>query len=332
MHAALENINRINHNDTKKSDKGIKRLRELFDSLDPGLLPELFRQRNHLAHGGNTPLHQWLRCVKQEWFDQDNWDYRLDDGGDEHNSGAGRRGAGNETMTTDLKVLSLLLEYSRGAGLEMLNGAGDTALHCAVSRALPRHVHTILLHDPALLLRENAVGQTPAETAQTLAAALLLNTNSSQCLVAEPIAPLDPSSRRQVTLLLGRSPETFVNWDKKKGVFELGHARRLKSSAELVWEVVQEFLRKAGSTSGGARLKRRLISLNEANDVARRLGESYTGQRYFQQVKSADDRYNRLHAAGHHGDDDGDEDEGKPVDFLTPLIRAKERKAWNVDD
>ncbi|KAF2964674.1 hypothetical protein GQX73_g8909 [Xylaria multiplex] len=209
----------------------IDQLRQMLELFDPELRAHMFRQRNNLSHGGDTPLHFWLKKA--------------------NNVPAYSRGPGSETPD-HVKLLSLLLEFSKGEELEILNGSGDTVLHTAVVRSLPEQTKVILQQNPALLYRENTVGRTPGEIAY-------------DTFINFKVSALEPvrANLKDPNHLVDRSPELFVSDGQPKG-----------SPRGATWRIVQEYLAKSEG-------KRRLVSLNEANDVARRLGESYSWQRYF---------------------------------------------------
>ena len=167
-----------------------------------------------------------------------------------------RRGA-YKTDEKWLEVLKLLLKISGGVELEMLNGAGDTVLHTAVMAADAPLVRSILEFRPSLMYRENAVGRTPAEIAQGKVTSEKFKSPST------PSVPT--GSQNSVSDLKGRLPAQFVS-EKETATNE--------SDVSKVWKVFQETMEKYPS-------KRRLVSLNEANDVAKRLGEQYSSSRYF---------------------------------------------------
>ncbi|KAK0702836.1 hypothetical protein B0H67DRAFT_676136 [Lasiosphaeris hirsuta] len=165
-----------------------------------------------------------------------------------------------------LDVLKLLLQFGGGAELEMLNGAGDTLLHTAVMRASVPLVRAILEFCPSLVYRENAVGRTPAEVARDRVTA--------DKFKAPSVPNLPNNTQSSVSALVGRTPGEFVSSTK-----ELAK----ESDTNEVWKVCLEHMDKYPG-------KRRLVSLNEANDVAKRLGEQYSASRYFSiQARSEDD-------------------------------------------
>ncbi|KAJ2988752.1 hypothetical protein NUW58_g3814 [Xylaria curta] len=216
-------------------------LRQMLELFDPELRTHMFRQRNNLSHGGDTPLHFWLKNANALSY---TWDY----------TNRGSRRILEDENVDNVKLLRLLLEFSKGEELEILNGSGDTVLHTAVVRLLSEQTKVLLEQNPKLLYRENTVGRTPGEIAYDVF------TNSK----VEGLDPIEINANKRFTkTLLERSPESFISAVQPK-----------KSRKDGIWAIVQEHLAK---TEG----KRRLVSLNEANDVARRLGESYSWQRYY---------------------------------------------------
>lgn len=61
-----------------------------------------------------------------------------------------------------------MLEFGGEEALRMMDGSGQFPLHQAVKHSYTELVKLILGHDPALLARENAMGQTPLELAESL--------------------------------------------------------------------------------------------------------------------------------------------------------------------
>jgi len=81
-------------------------------------------------------------------------------------------------------------------------------------------------------------------------------------------------------------------------------------------KVIWDFCATALSNNSG---KRRLVSLNEANDVARRLGEKHTPSRYFsvENRKDEDDE--------EQGSQDGKDD---TTDFVVREMQQRRGRAW----
>lgn len=122
--------------------KHYNHMRSLMDLLDPSLIPTLCRQQTSAARQYSfTPLASWLYHV----------------------------GTGNACLVA---VTRIVLDYSKGAKLEVLDSMGQTPLHRIVDRNTPPTPHTLyalaaLLLDcrPELVVRENISGKTPLELA-----------------------------------------------------------------------------------------------------------------------------------------------------------------------
>ncbi|KAI0889471.1 ankyrin repeat protein [Annulohypoxylon maeteangense] len=264
-----------------------ERLRELLDLLDKDLRSHMFLQRNNLTRGGDTPLHFWLKEANPVQYC---WNYC-------RGYNTSRRELQDEN-TANIKILKVILELSGGAELETLNGAGDTILHTAVLRHLAGHVRVLVSQNPNVLYRENAVGRTPGEIAYDF----FINSN---VVDIEPVVVrLDTGNGNIKTVLLKK--KGFSR--DKESTDSIGQNRK-----EHTWQIIEEQLGKAEG-------KRRLVSLNEANDVAKRLGESYSWQRYFQKRRTADDEQEVEEQRG--------KDDEKEVDFVTTEYRLFRDTAW----
>lgn len=257
-------------------------IRAFIELLHPELRTHMFSARKNLREGGETPFHKWV-------------------------SQTHTRSASEETVSEDVKVATLLLSHSQGAELEMLNGAGDTCLHTAIMQQNLALVHELVKFRPQLLYRENAVGRTPSEVAHDMTLGDTFR------------APQDPfrsSNAQSLESWATRQPGEFLHDSEVKSDGELEKLKALQggtllrdeySSSELgdilknlnvrepgaklvertggisvdtvtAAKVIWDICRTATAKHPG---KRRLVSLNEANDVARRLGESHSRSRYF---------------------------------------------------
>ncbi|KAF6843514.1 ankyrin repeat protein [Colletotrichum musicola] len=266
------------------------RLRPVLDLVDPGIIAHLFQQRNNLHESGTTPLHSWITSVCSTYA-----------------YSSGRRYNHDGQI---LRTLSLILEYSKGLELEMLNGAGDTPLHTAVMYRNRLLTKALLEYKPKLLYRENAVGRIPAEVAReevtgekfTAPNAISLSYNNYH-------------NDKEPAALVKRDVESFVKKSEDRGGEE-----RLSDKQE-VWEVVRDVMESFQE-------KRRLVSLNEANDVAKRLGEKYSGSRYFSIQGRARQSGGRVRQSAR--DDDGSDagkDEEQEDDFAA-ISRRSDHQAW----
>ncbi|KAI1126228.1 ankyrin repeat protein [Nemania abortiva] len=261
----------------------LEQLRQMLELFDPDLRAHMFRQRNNLSHGGDTPLHFWLKAANEPSY---NWTYM----------NRGSRRMLDDENDENPKLLSLLLEFSKGEELEILNGAGDTVLHTAVVRSLAQQTKILLKQNPMLLYRENTVGRTPGEIAYDI----FINSK------VEGLDPIEIDGNNPFTKrLVEKDPESFVSDTPPS-----------KPRKDATWDIVQEHSAKFEG-------KRRLVSLNEANDVARRLGESYSWQRYYVRgaARTADD-----------ADEEANKEEAKETDFVASCYASQRWSAWRVEE
>ncbi|PTB62951.1 ankyrin [Trichoderma citrinoviride] len=313
-------------------------LRRLLDILDPSLRNHLFTERKSLQANGLTPLHAWISQVS---------------GVSQHDNSAyyGRRtrrwrhhhhpAPVPYTRTVNIvDMLKLMLEYSKGEELDMLNGAGDTCLHTAVMQKMVAIVKVLVDFKPQLLHRENAVGRTPAEVAQDNVTA---DQFAQQNKVHSPrVDKLDAWPTKAVTDFVTCSTVKGLSREQlHEKVVELGlsgeYKRRqvaaiigavgLAQSKESLTpvtcnKVIWDLCKTAMDKNPG---KRRLVSLNEANDVAKRLGEKHAASRYFSVQGRAED----------DDEEEGDEAEGDEKDntrdFAANQLATKLGHAWSIN-
>lgn len=289
LHAALEN------------DPGPCLLGAFLEILDPGLLSHLFKERSGLqTSDGRTPLHRWLS----------------------RHSGRFEAEPGRS-----MEVLRLLLKYSRGQGLNTLDGGGETPLHMLVrTSASPAIVRELLALDPQLLYRENAVGRTVADVSHDMFV---------RSCVSHP-----PRRRREygtpyksmATVLLEKAPEEFAEVARDRGqtegdTDENRRARARKRHLSNVQQIHDLVVECAGAHPG----KRRLVSLHEANDVAKRIGEAHKGQRRGWKV-AMEERDGRMRLYGSYRKmlEDGEEDDEDEVqnDVVSTRLWELQYSAW----
>ncbi|KAI0151968.1 ankyrin [Hypoxylon sp. NC0597] len=277
-----KNLNNIIHASLTNSPK-VNQLRDLLGLFDTDLRSHMFTQRNNLASGGDTPLHFWLKSANPLSYE---WNYSR---GHMYT----RRSLANENMD-NVKILELLLEFSGGNELEILNGSGDTVLHSAVLLHLPEHTRVLVARNPSSIYRENAVGRTPAEIAHDVL------TNSK--VEGLEVMTLERRSIKDRLIMEYPSPS-----EKHK---DAGGKKR----KERTWQIMDETLARVAG-------KRRLVSLNEANDMAKRLGDNYAWMRYYQGSTSPDEdeQLKRMQ-------------EDKEPDFVSNLYQARKAGAWNHDE
>ena len=268
------------------------RLHATLKLFDQELLRNhLFPQRKNLQHNGNTPIHSWISKAVGITEDSFNAPRRYNY---HHQSRSTSVMGSSSTLRT---TLQLLLKFTSGKELELLNGAGDTPLHTAIMKDNIAIANTLIEHRPELLFRENAVGRTPFEIAQA---------RVSQNQFKRPETRHRSSSDKSANTLvetwreerksegedtemteegmfkqLGLSRE-YDQKDFKPIQSELGVYRGPPLGKQLATDMLPTVMLDLCSTSMEKHpAKRRLVSLNEANDVAKRLGEHFVANRYF---------------------------------------------------
>ncbi|KAH6898608.1 hypothetical protein B0T10DRAFT_505216 [Thelonectria olida] len=310
-----------------KADK----LRLMLDLFDADLRSHLFLQRKNFNENGNTPLHAWVSQASGVQPENTNR-YRHNN---YYNNSSSYKPYNKETDVVDMT--KLLLEYSKGEELEMLNGAGETCLHTAIMHGMLSLTQVLVHFQPKLLYRENAVGRTPAELAHDR-------------LTADRFSKPDRLSidkHVKVQTLMSTSPGDFVSKatlqnksteEKQEMLASVGlsghyNAKEIsqimgsmgvgkdfegtglndKAKKQVMWDLCLTTMQKSP-------LNRRLVSLNEANDVAKRLGEKYSASRYFS-----------IQARGEDEDgEEGEETENKEAsDFATNELTSRMGGAWS---
>ncbi|KIL95072.1 hypothetical protein FAVG1_02004 [Fusarium avenaceum] len=308
-------------------------LRELLDILDPDLRSHLFLQRKNLSENGTTPLHTW---VSQASGRQDGNNSRSDW---RRYSSYGYNMPYNRDEREMVLMLNLLLEYSKGEELEMLNGAGDTCLHTAIMTDMLAVVRALVQFKPSLLYRENAVGRTPAEVAQDQLTGQkftmpdkpklynqdhvrdIVEKNEENFVHEATVEGRTFEQARELLQGLGLS-DTYKSIDVPMILASMGveehHNEKNKLDGRTIDEVLWDLCRTAMQKHPGSR---RLVSLNEANDVAKRLGEKYSASRYFSVQARVDDE-----------DDDGEEKEANnTIDFAVQEMKSRLGWAWRTE-
>ncbi|CAG8176675.1 unnamed protein product [Penicillium olsonii] len=181
-----------------------------------------------------TPFTHWLR-----WLDQ-------------LPSHGMPNGPGEKPMSKDeiaAVITNAILNLAASTNqkhLEIFDGAGNTPAHCAVKNNYSKILTILLGRRPDLLYRENSTGTTPLE----MAVAAWVNDTTSGI----PKAYNPPST----TDILDRSPRYFTE-----------DYRDRKAPTE-----VQTMLRVCRESAAQNPGKRRLVSLFEANEVAKRLAST----------------------------------------------------------
>ncbi|KAF2674811.1 ankyrin [Microthyrium microscopicum] len=145
------------------------------------------------------------------------------------------------------ETLRLILRYSDTEDLDLVDGAGDTITHKLVASTKPRLLSIIFQVRPSVIQRENAVGRTPMEVARD---AWLAEQVREPPKVGLGKYHWNVRARNQNVL------QKPLDWFK--------HSREEPDMKTVVWEMCRaQFEKWTG--------KRRLVSLAEANEVAKRL-------------------------------------------------------------
>ncbi|KAL9021492.1 MAG: hypothetical protein Q9185_001285 [Variospora sp. 1 TL-2023] len=146
-------------------------------------------------------------------------------------------------------VFPILLDFGCDEALTMMDGSGQFPLHLAVKTSHTAMVKLILEHDSALLFRENAVGQTPLELAHSLYV--------RRCAKGNPRI-----FTNRYKALENREPEYFT----KAAGEEDDDGDDWSDVVTRTWDVCKEMAEKAPRG-------RKLVSVNEAREVAKRLAD-----------------------------------------------------------
>jgi hypothetical protein len=213
----------------------VAHLEELLSTIDSRLIVGLFKERTTALPGAATPFAKWMYdCVKQPMYSSRDHGKTLE------------------------KFVEVILKFSQGQDLDAVNSEGDTPVHSAVRYEAAAELRAMLECRPELLFRENATGRTPYEIAQE---AYL----SSEVFNDPPsISGESRSGRRRGHRSRSHRAEYKGILDKPiKSFTEDGTDYR--PGTEQVWELCKEFAEKA------SKHKRKLVSLVEASEVAKRL-------------------------------------------------------------
>lgn len=150
------------------------------------------------------------------------------------------------------EVLRIMLEFGGDGALTMMDGSGQFPLHQAVKNSYTGLVEIMLAHNPALLSCENAMGQTPLELAESL--------------YVRDCAKGNPDIRAcHYRPLEDRECEEFIRQDKREGNGS-GDCKQPEKAIRATLKVCREWASKEPRA-------RKLVSVSEAREVARRLAE-----------------------------------------------------------
>jgi ankyrin repeat protein len=229
----------------KHTDEGLKKVRQLLELVDTRLVSGMFTERASCDPGAVTPLAQWLYMVRSQITQ---WNYNRNPN---YNNGQDTK----SVVDVQQEYLRTLLEFSKGEDLGLVNGEGDTPPHAAVRYGAEHLLAIMLTCRPELLFRENASGRTPYEMAED--AYLAGNVYNGPPSIGVHVG------RR---MYFGSMSETSTNILEKSAKSFVQAKTDSRQPTEKVWDVCREFKAKTGAGK-----KRKLVSLLEANEVAKRL-------------------------------------------------------------
>jgi hypothetical protein len=213
--------------------KSVKLFRQILDLLEPEVRSNMLLARNSsVIMTGATPLHAFI----QRWYGSTASNYE------------------EKWTKQHVALVNMLLKYSKGAELGIINGSGDLPLHTLITSRSETLVKVLLDFNPQLLSIENAVGRTPIEIAQ--------DQYLTERFSAPPtVIPHHWYHNADSEDLVNRGPEKF----------DPDHIVDKRTQSEKMWDLVKRY------TAKNPNIKRKLISLNEANEVAKRLGQISKG-------------------------------------------------------
>lgn len=230
----------------KDPKKHASRIRELLSLVDPRLLPSLFAERTYADPGAATPLAKWLFASVAAKYA-----YYISS-------------PNNITITKDIhQILAVILDFSKGEDLSFVNSEGDTPLHAAIRYGAHDCLRTMLECRPDLLHRENATGRTPYEMSQDIYFSTDIFSDPPRLSATDEGSWDRPRvkhvrTKDDTTPILTKEPKLF-----SEGFVPEDNA----TNTARVWAVCTEFANKPQSNN----MKRKLVSLVEANEVAKRL-------------------------------------------------------------
>jgi hypothetical protein len=186
-------------------------------------------------------------------------------------------------------IFRALLKHAKGPELKMVDGSGETLAHTLVNHQQTRLLKVLLEFQPQALLRENAVGRTPWDLAQ------------DKWLAGQVGSAPELSKLEQ--LLIHRRPESFRSKEKTNDGSE--------GEFDEIWKLCQAHVEECPG-------KRVLVSLNEANEVARRLAKIRAESGSSQRWQNTEPDY------------DNEIDDKKPYDEVSGFAESCEiRVEWN---
>ncbi|KAL8927248.1 MAG: hypothetical protein Q9208_002424 [Pyrenodesmia sp. 3 TL-2023] len=226
-------------NASKSEKVDSNKFKELLGLIDRRVIGSLLTERCRDGPGGLTPLALWFTKGSHTRYYQ-RCELCSNDGP---------------------AVVAFLLESGGKEATRMMDSSGQFPLHSAVKASHAAMVKVMLEHDPALLCQENAMGQTPLELAHSMYIRC--------CTEGNPDIRID-----EYKLLGRRDPEHFnelsVQDDSVKES-DKESDEEWDNSMTRTWKLCKRFADQEPRS-------RKLVSVNEAREVAKRLAE--TGRKW----------------------------------------------------
>ncbi|KAJ5544996.1 hypothetical protein N7535_006615 [Penicillium sp. DV-2018c] len=216
-----------------------KEFTELVSLLDENLIPTLLVQR--AGEDARTPFAHWLNSYP-DFHPQD----VKSPNNNKDSDTASKFKSHHEIVTSMTNAILDLAALTNQKHLEVFDGTGNTPAHMAVRQNYPQILGQLLDRRPDLLYRENSTGTTPLEMAVD---AWVNHTISGRHRRGEdgPSVPVKIAERQ------------LDDFDESKR-----ESKKREDSSLIMLRVCQERARQNP-------MKRRLVSLFEANEVAKRL-------------------------------------------------------------
>lgn len=178
---------------------------------------------------------------------------------------------GRQYKKTDF--LKILCAYSTGEDLEMINGEGDLPLHVAIKNDLTSITSYLLSFNPALLHRENATGRTPFEMSRDIYLSSLVSDPPNM----ESSFYYYPNNVDWHFITHQQAANFAPPKPKDEEIEEEIGEQNKKRTYDVCVQVDEELMQT--EKEGEQKRKRRLVSLFEANEVAKRLAGTKRGYR-----------------------------------------------------
>lgn len=213
--------------------KNSNRCTKLLNLLDKQLLPTMLMER--AGDGSRTPFSRWLHA--QPHFTPGDMAIPRPPNSPQTE---------DEIITSMTNLILDLANSTDQKHLELFDEAGNTPVHDAVKNGFPQVLGQLLDRRPDMLNRENATGTTPLE----MAVDAWVNKSTS---APPPSPPGSSNTHPEWRNAVERAPRFFVPGSRAK------------------YEQEKAMLRVCQERAQQRPAKRRLVSLFEANEVAKRL-------------------------------------------------------------